>query len=839
MSFMKRTLLISALAVITTNPVTAATEDKIEMKIDALLKKMTLAEKVHIWHGCSGFEVGGIERLNIPKTKMTDGPQGVRGPTSTYFPTGIAMAASWNVDLMEKTGAALGRETRAAGCGVLLGPGVNIMRTPLCGRNFEYFGEDPFLAGKIAAAYIRGIQSENVAACVKHLVGNNQEWCRTTGSSEIGERALREIYLPAFKTACEEGKTWSIMSAYNKVNGTFASANKKIQQDIPKDEWGWNGAMISDWGGAHDWKGCATGGLDIIMPGPAHNFANKLIEAVKKGDIAESIVNNHARRSLRLIFRTQSKIKGKAVNTKEHQALSRELARESITLLKNDGLLPLNYNGLNSIAVIGPNADKQHSMDGVRGSGGSGAVNPPYEITPLAGLKHLVGDKIKINYAEGYRFGDGMNIIPAQNLKVDGRDGLKGEYFDNMKLAGKPTVIKVDGVVNFKWTNQVAATGMPNNKFSVRWRGELIAPVTGEYTLGLESDDGSKLYLDEKEIIDHWKDQGMTLKTTKVNLQAGKSYQIKVEYYDAGGEAEIKLLWKKPKSALEPFAEAIKAAKNSDIAVVFVGTNHTYDREALGWGKVPNSDRPDLDLIGPGAELIQAVTKVNPNTVVVMIGGGPLLVEGWHSKVKAVLMGWYPGQEGGHAIAEVLFGKVNPSGKTNCTWSKQLNDWACHANGNYPGIENGPVQYDEGIWVGYRHFEKQNIQPRYPFGHGLSYTKFEMSGLELPKTMVDSTIKIKCKVKNVGDREGSEVVQLYIGDEKSSVSRPVKELKGFKKIKLLAGETKEVQFTVNRDALSFYDVEKKKWVAEPGKFVIYIGSSAQEIKLKKSFFLKQ
>lgn len=808
----------------------------IESKIEALLKQMTHEEKIHLWRGSSRFEVGGIDRLGIPDMKMTDGPQGVRGPASTYFPTGIAMAASWNEELMEKVGAALGRETRAAGSGVLLGPGVNIMRTPLCGRNFEYFGEDPLLAGKMAAAYTRGIQSENVAACIKHLVANNQEWCRTTGSSEVGERALREIYLPAFKIACEESNIWSIMSAYNKVNGTFASANKYIQEDIPKGEWGWNGAMISDWGAAHDWKGCATGGLDIVMPGPAKKFASNLMEAVKKGEVDEKTITEHARRSLRLIFRTQSEIKGSAANTPEHQALGKELAGESITLLKNDGILPLNRSNLKSIAVIGPNANKQHSMNGVRGSGGSGAVNPPYEITPLAGLKELLGDQVKINFAEGYAFASGMTLIPAQSLKAGDRDGLKGEYFSNINLEGDPLVTRVDGVVDFKWTRQVAASGLPTDNFSVRWSGKLQPTQGGEYIIGLKSNDGSRLFIDGKEVIDNWKDQKMTLKTTAIALKAGQSYDLKLEYYDAGGSAAVKLMWDKPKSDKSLFADAVAAAKQSDVAVVFAGINHTYDSEALGWGAVPNADRPDLELIGPQADLIKAVSKVNPNTVVVLIGSGPLSVEQWHDKVKGIAMAWYPGQDGGHAIAEMLFGKVNPSGKLCFTWGKKLNDWACHSNGNFPGIKDGEVQYDEGVWVGYRHFEKQNITPRYPFGHGLSYTTFDIDDLKV--LAKGSRFIATCTVTNTGKVAGSEVVQLYIGDEKCSVPRPLKELKGFRKVKLKAGETKAVAFEISRYDLSFYDVKGKAWKAEAGDFKISVGSSIENISETETITLK-
>ncbi len=381
--------------------------------------------------------------------------------------------------------------------------------------------------------------------------------------------------------------------------------------------------------------------------------------------------------------------------------------------------------------------------------------------------------------------------------------------------------------------------GLPADRFSVRWSGKLTAPVSGEYVIGTESDDGSRLFIDGQLIVDSWGHHAMEQKSGKAILEKGKKYDIRLEYYDAGGNAAAKLLWKLPRNKEEMFAEAIKAAKESEVAVVFAGINHSYDREALGWGDVPNADRPDMELIGPQVELIEAVAAVNPNTVVVMIGGGPLSVEKWHGKVRAVLMAWYPGLEGGHALAEVLFGQVNPSGKLVSTWGKQLDDYACHSNGNYPGnIEE--VEYDEGIWVGYRHFEKQNIVPRYPFGFGLSYTDFQISDLEVPEVMMeDETLKIRCKISNTGSRAGAEVVQLYIGDPESSVARPVKELKGFMKTRLAAGETKELEFEIDRRALSFYDVDKAAWVAEPGRFTVYVGSSVVDIEQTGAFTLKQ
>lgn len=805
-------------------------------KVESVLGRMTLEEKVGLWAGVSRFEVGGVERLDIPRLKMTDGPQGVRGLASTAFPSGLAMAASWNEKLMEQVGAALGRETRAAGCGMLLGLGVNIMRTPLCGRNFEYSGEDPFLAGKIAAAYIRGLQSENIAASVKHLVCNNQEVCRTYSDSEVGERALREIYLPAFRIACKEGHSWTIMSSYNRVNGAFASSNRHIQQEIPKDEWGWDGAVVSDWNAVHEWIGSVHGGLDIIMPGPADQFCDALLSAIREGGVQESVVDEHARRTLRLIYRTE-KAKGSAANTKEHRALCRELAHESITLLKNEQILPLSADTLESVAVIGPNANKQHCMDGLLGSGGSGAVHPPYETTPLEGLQNLVGEKVAINFAEGYAFAGGeMVIVPARYLRSEGQQGLAGVYYSSLDLTGEALHERLDKTINFRWTTQ-ALDELPCNNFSSRWNGELVAPVSGEYIIGIESNGGSRLFFDGCEIIDNWKNRSKTRKVASVKMEAGTVYPLCLEYFDGGDdEALLRLIWKMPELPVDPLTAAVAAAKESDVAVVFAGLNHSYDKEGIGLGYVPGADRPDLELIDPQVELINAVAEANANTIVVLIGSGPVSVEQWHENVKGILAGWYPGQEGGHALADVLFGEANPSGKLPFTWGCDLNDWACHANGNYPGVVNGPVRYDEGIWVGYRHFEKEGIVPRFPFGHGLSYTSFKVDQLNVVQD--DEVFMATCRIRNIGDRAGSEVIQLYISDEKASVERPVKELKGFKKVYLQPGEFMRVEFAITREDLSFYDVSSKGWKAEPGEFKAYVGTSSADIAEIETFRLE-
>lgn len=839
-----------------------------DKRIGDLLGRLTLEEKISLCHGNGGMGTTAVKRLGIGSIIMNDGPYGVRaGGRKTYFPTGLSLASSWDTQLAKDYEAALARETKAAGNRVLLGPGVNIMRTPLCGRNFEYMGEDPYLAGIIASAYIEGVQSEDVAACIKHLVCNNQEYWRTTISSEVDERALREIYLPAFRMACKQANVWAIMSAYNKLNGTHCSANGYIQQTIPKEQWNWDGVMISDWGGAHQTLGTALGGLDVEMPDGVH-MGQPLLEAVRAGKVGEDVIDNKVRRLIRLMYRTKlfNELEDARANTPEHQMLAKKAACEGSVLLKNEGdFLPLNSNGVKSIAVIGPNADKQHSMSGVNHSGGSGAVMPPYEVTPLAGLRNKLGEKMRIHYAPGYQFEVRAEPVPLQYLrpaKIEGLryneyntkqyasegmelddkpSGLYAEYFKGKEFTDKPVYECVDSQIAFNWGYDKPNPKLPEDHFCIRWTGYLCPDRSGIYKLGKVSDDGTRLYLDGKLIVDEWVDQPETTKLAEVELVAGKEYEIRMEYYESTRDAIAKLVWMRPES--DSFQNAVNAARKSDVVIFFAGTNHTYDKEALGWGDIPNADKPDLELIGPQAELIEKVAKVNPNTVVVLINGAPVSVEGWNEQVKAILECWYPGQEGGNAIADMLFGNASPSGKLACTFGKRLNDYACHANGSYPGTgNNGIVEYKEGVFVGYRYFEKEKIIPRYPFGYGLTYTSFKYSNLRIEDDQVDGKVNVRVilDVMNTGDRAGKEIVQLYISDKKATVPRPLKELKGFVKVALKPGETKTVTFQLaGLMPFAYYDKEFGGWVAEPGSFEILVGSSSQNIHLREKFILQK
>lgn len=814
-------------------PVVQAKTSEMEQQVEKILSELTLEEKVQLCYGRSWMEAGEVKRLGIGQLKMADGPQGVtRFTEPAALPCGISLSCTWNTDSAFEYGELIAEEMLALKRHVILGPGVNLMRTPLNGRNFEYYGEDPVLAGKIGVAYIQGVQSLDVSATVKHLVANNQENHRWLSSSNVDERTLRELYFIPFELAVKEGKVWTLMSSYNRLNGVYAAEHKWLQQEVAKDEWGFDGVMVSDWNAVHDAKASALGGLDLEM-GSGHFAKNSaLLNLVKSGEVPEDILDDKVRRVLRLMIRTHAinpeLQKPGEVQTPKHQQIIRALGAEGMVLLKNDNnLLPLDEKKIGKVLVVGPNADKEH-----RGGGGSGGVMSPYEITPLKGIMNVLGDKVQ--YVSGYTF-EGESVLPGRFLKtLDGGNGLMGEYFDNTELKGEPVVKAPSAVVDCKWGNAMfglpSDPKMPTNNLSARFTGKLVAQDTGKIRLGVKSDDGVRLWLDGKLLVDRWK-PGIHKEMREVELTKGKEYDIRIEYNDVGGQAHLQLVWEDPDR--NPQA-AIDAAKDADTVIFVGGTNHSYDTEG-GWGE-SSHDIPDMELIGPQAELISKLAAQNKNLIVVLVNGSPVTMESWIDSVPAVLEAWYAGQEAGNSLADILFGKVNPSGKLSATFGKKLTDYACHAQGNYPGTlgplsANPHTNYEEGMYIGYRWFDRKKIEPRYPFGYGLSYTTFKLSDPAVSATefKVDEPLKVTVNVTNTGKRDGAEVVQLYVSDSESSVDRPDKELKAFKKVFLKAGETRRVEMTLGARDFSFWDEKTKNWKAEPGQFVIRLGNSSRNI----------
>lgn len=794
-------------------------------RVADLLSRLTLEEKVSLVSGKDGMATPEIERLRIPSLRMTDGPHGVRWEQASCFPTGISMASTWDPDLIRKVGVALAREAKARGRNMLLGPCINIHRVPLGGRNFESFSEDPYLASRMAVAYVQGVQSEGVIACPKHYAANNQEWARNTVSVEISERALREIYLPAFRAVVKEADAYSIMTAYNRVNGDHCTANRHLLAEILKGEWGFQGFTVSDWGALHETVRAANSGQDLEMPGPGAYFTGPLLQAVKDGEVPPEVLDDMVRRILRAMIRVglldaDRPSDAGAIDTPEHRALARRVAGEATVLLKNDDdALPLDPASIRTLAVVGPNAAQAR-----RGGGGSSAVDSFYLVGPLEGIRERYGSAVEVRHAAGAPMPGQYETVPTEALFTgpdpDAAYGLRAKYFANAEFKGDPVLERVDAEVAFDWGGGRPADDLEGDSFSAVWEGYIAAPADGAYELGTLSDDGSRLYVDGELLVDNWGHHPAEQRTETVELKAGERHSIRLEYFEAAGQAVMKLVWNPPGEGIR---EAAALAAKCDAAVVCVGLSEEIEGEGR--------DRHTMDLPGRQDALVRAIAVANPRTIVVIIGGTPVSTESWIDGVPAVLWAGYPGQEGGHAIAEVLAGDVNPSGKLPTTFPRRLED--SPAFGNYPGTPES-VEYAEGIYVGYRHFDKAGVEPRFPFGHGLSYTKFSYANLAIDS----EAMKVSLEIANVGPRHGAEVVQLYVRDVEADVDRPVKELKRFARVEIEPGKTTTVAFTLTHEDFAYYDESTAGWIAEPGEFEILVGASSRDIRLKGMLTLR-
>ncbi len=818
-----------------------------DKRVEALLKKLTLAEKVSLVSGVDDWHTYAVPRLGIPAVKVTDGPHGARTMSSenpnetipaTCFPTGVGLAATWNTELMRKVGAAIGRETRERGCSVILGPCVNIHRATLGGRNFESYSEDPYLSSRMAVAFIRGVQSNGVGTSVKHFALNNQEYQRMTISAEVPERAMREIYFPSFEKAVTEAGTFTLMCSYNRIRGVYSSENRWLLTGLLKEEWGFRGMVVSDWFAVHATAPSAGSGLDLEMPGPALWFGNKLLKAVKSGDVPLKSLDDMARRVLGLLVRTgalDGKIKvGNLQSRPAHEKLALRAAEESITLLKNTrGVLPLKK-GLKSIAVIGPLA----FLASVQG-GGSAAVNPYYAIAPLDALKNKLGNKVKIVYELGCPSHIFTFPLAAAFLSP-GRGkgpGLLGEYFVNTGFSGAPHHTQIDASFRQRWARNAPPVPGAQKGFSIRWTGLFAAPDTGKYKFGIATDGWCRISIGGRTACSNWGENMVfdympsTEKIGYITLQAGRTYPVKIEFS-----------WRPSRRLFNPslrigcdlplpaglLARAAAAAKNADVAIVFTGYTSEYESEGF--------DRKSFGLPPGQDELIRKVAAANPATVVVLHNGAPLAMDKWIDNVAAVVEAYYPGQECGNAIVNVLTGQVNPSGKLPDTFPLRYEDNPAYLN--YPG-ESGKVLYGEGIYVGYRYYDAKNIPPLFPFGHGLSYTAFKYGNLKVSpaRAKAGAKVTVTVDVQNTGKVAGQEVVQLYVADPQSALPRPPKELKGFAKVDLNPGQTKTLKFTLDRRAFSYYDPAAKSWVAEPGAFEILVGSSSRDIRAVRALEL--
>ncbi|MGB8646917.1 MAG: glycoside hydrolase family 3 C-terminal domain-containing protein [Anaerolineae bacterium] len=794
-------------------------------RIESLLKQMTLQEKISLLAGADLWRTVLVPRLGIPTIKTTDGPLGARGddeasgPTSGCFPGGAALAATWNPALVEQIGHALAEEVKSKGANILLAPTVNIHRSPVAGRNFECFSEDPYLTARMAIAYINGLQNNGVGACIKHLCCNDSEFERNSMSSEVGERALHEIYLRPFQIAIREAKPWAVMSSYNRVNGVYSSENDYLLKDILKGEWNYDGIVISDWYGTYS-DHVPGGGLDLEMPGPARWMGQKALEAVQSGQVSEAVIDDKVRRILRTleragVFEHPNPTSETALNNPAHPALVRKVAAEAIVLLKNaNQILPLKANQLKQVAVIGSNAKWAAIM-----GGGSARVTPHYVVSPLNAIQKRLGAG-KVKYALGCPI---MKHPPT----LDGAwliAPLKVEYFGNRELSGAPIQTAVTRKTELVWFGEKLPGSVDFNNYSVRLSGAFRVPETDRYQFSLSTVGKSRLLVGGKEIIRNW-DEKNELQgregLAEMDLEAGQAYSLTVEFSAQPGP-----LWRNirlgcmPVAPANPIAQAVALAKESDVAIVFAGLTAEWESEGF--------DRPDMELPGEQKQLIEAVAAANPNTVVVLNAGSPLAMD-WLGQVKGVLQAWYLGQETGNAMADVLFGDVNPSGKLPTTFPKRLEDTPAYIN--YPG-ENGKVVYGEGLFVGYRYYDKRDVEPLFPFGYGLSYTTFAYRNLSI---QTGKTVHVSVQVQNTGDRAGQEIVQLYIHDKRSRLHRPEKELKAFAKVTLEPGESKTATFTLDHESFEYYDPARKGWVAESGEFEVLVGASSRDIRGRGTF----
>jgi Beta-glucosidase-related glycosidases len=817
-----------ALAAVSATPAPSAPREQpvcgspTDRQVEAWLAAMTLDEKIALVAG-TGFDTVGVPRLHIPALRMTDGPVGVRVGQATAFPAGALLAATFDPALVERVGAAIARETKGHGKNVILGPGVNIVRTALNGRNFEYFSEDPELASRMAVAYIHGVQSQGVVATVKHFAANNQETNRKTVSAEVDARALHEIYLPAFEAAVKEGGVWAVMCAYNRLNGVYACEHPGLLDGTLRRAWGFRGLVMSDWGATHSVAPAMRSGLDIDMPKGEQYSLLAIRSALAKKEIEPAQLDEMVRRQLRAIAALRldedASERPEATDTLEHRALNREAARSGFVLLKNDlNTLPLDRTKLRRIAVVGPRGGL------VDGGGGSAHVTATHKVSLVDGLREALGSKVRVDFAPGEITPDGLDTIPSSVLTPPSGhagQGLLGEYFVGTERKGSPKLVRVDPTVDFHWELSAPGPGLPEDGFSVRWTGKLTPPKSGLYSLALRSDDGSRLYLDGKLVVDDWGDHAPTLKTAEIELVGGRAYDVRLEYFEGILGASVELLWQKADK--DPLRRVAEVARGADIVIAAVGDGMDDETEGV--------DRTSLALPGRQDEIVRAAAAVNPKVVVIATTGAALAMP-WLDKVRAVLQGWFPGQEAGTAFADVLFGDVSPSGKLPVSFPKRLEDEP--AFGNFPGGD-GKVAYQEGILVGYRWYDTRKIEPLFPFGHGLSYTTFAYRDLAVSAWDPERGVSLRLKVKNTGARRGAEVVQVYIHAAAADALRPEQELRAFSKVDLAPGEEREVTLKLPVRAFAYFDPrlsERDGWRTDPGAFEIRTGSSSRDIRLR-------
>lgn len=808
-------------------------------KAKNLLKELTLDEKVTLLSGFNNWYTNKIERLNIPSIKMSDGPNGVRGDgtsgkSSACFPCPILMGSTWNEDLFYEIGEALGEEANDKDVDVLLGPTINLHRHPLGGRHFENYSEDPFLVGKLATAYVKGVQSKKVSACLKHFIANDTEFERHTSSSNVDERTLREVYLLPFEMAVKEGNSKSVMSAYNKLNNIYCSSHKELLIDILKKEWNFDGYVVSDWGAALETVENAHGGLDLEMPGPGNTWGKKLLEAVTEGLVDEEVINDKVERILNIAefsgrFDSPENKLEKSNIRKSHNKLLRKVASEGMVLLKNKKILPLKKSAIKKLAVIGPNAKNSQII-----GGGSASLKPHYQIHPFEALQERFSDDFSISYAEGAKTN---KYLPKLNERLfsNSEDGFLVEYFD--KEINKDKLISSEVLKGNKfWVFEGFAKDIINKEerpsVIVRFSCDYSPDVSGEHDFEIFGIGLGKLKIDGKVLIDNWNEttQGEAFfsfatapKRNSIYLDKNETYKFEVEYFFEGRFPAIHFGCMPPEKE-NLLEEAIKTSREADAVILIVGTNSDWETEG--------NDRSELALPADQDKLIESVIKENANTVVVINSGSPVSMP-WINDSNAILQSWFGGQEYGNALADLIFGEINPSGKLPTTFPVQIEDTP--AFDYYPG-KNSQMNYEEKLLIGHRWYERKGKKPLFPFGFGLSFTKFSFSDLEVIKKD-DLNINCKFRIKNFGEMDGHEVAQCYVAFLKAEEDEPLKTLQSFKKVFIEKNKEIELEISLNKRNFSYWDVDKKDWMVKPGEYRIDIGSSSEKIELSEIIVL--
>lgn len=791
--------------------------NEVESKVELILSQMTLDEKLS-YLGGHKMCIKALERFGVPAVEMRDGPQGLgTGGKSTAYPSTILLASTWNEKLAYKYGRGLGRDAKARGVRVLLGPGVNIYRSPLCGRNYEYMGEDPFLAGTIASSYIRGVQDEGVIATVKHFMANNSDYDRSNISNDIDERTLHEIYFPAFKMAVQQGGVGAVMTSYNLMNGIYTTENPWLTKEILRKQWGFKGFVMTDWGAAQHTIPCVKSGLDIEMPSAAHFNLKELKYYLRTGDITLDMIDEKVRNLLRSVLAF-------GLVDIPHQDLSiplddstsvetaLETANEGLVLLKNEKkILPIDTRKVKNIVVTGKNAK------GYIYGWGSGAVYPIHYVDLLEGLtKAAVKHHVAVEYVDEYTVMSPILFTSSDRSEK----GLRAEYFDNPVLTGTPCGKRTEDYIKYTWNEGPGVEGIGKENFSVRWTGVMVPDVTTDYQFKLGGDDGYRLFVGDELLINNWTGGAYRVVTASKRLEVGKEYPIRVEYFQKGGDASIDFVWtRKNANGVDPFIDKLNKA---DLVVTCFG--YSSDREGEAHDR--DFELPDYEW-----QHLSKVLQTSTPIVGVVTGGGNIEMQRWEPKMKGLLWAWYAGQEAGTAIANVLFGDVNPSGKLPVTFEKRWED-----NPTYSSYHDSDgdkhVEYTEGIFVGYRGYDKLQRDVQYPFGFGMSYTTFSLLGMK-NHILEDGSVEISFILKNTGGRAGAQVVQLYVNKGNKYVENPLKELKGFKKLYLKPGESTTGRIRLERNAFSWYDVEQKQFVTKPDQYEVMLGFSSRDIRLKE------